>query len=299
MEIMKLKIAVTNAWIALALASFISCKKAPAPTSPVAETPSSSQNARETFSPEFLERFAKRRKRTLEMIARDRAELVRPAPADFQPENVRRKLAIKLVLENKKVRIGQQPRYRLELQNVGREDLFLAESDKSFIKFGRLTWQFKFKALLTPPGGDEERLLGAESRAPRAIRATEEIVLPNSRFMSEEQRAQAMKEFGDAERSKQELTVTLSSGETLVTRGDQTGSPFRALNAEPDFEQPGTYRLRFVYEEPELPLPSEEEMQALIKKGSTREDHFKVIRKANEDRLGVVSSNIESFEVLP
>lgn len=67
----------------------------------------------------------------------NRRTMVTPAPADFKPEPFARKIRLKLILEKQKIRVGEYPRYRLELTNVARETIVYQELERSiFIKDG-------------------------------------------------------------------------------------------------------------------------------------------------------------------
>lgn len=155
---------------------------------------------------------------------KDRRELLRQPKQEWKPENTPRKLNILLLTDKNKIRKGAAFRYRLEMQNAGREPLSFKETAPSFIKDGSLCGSSGFKFYATPPGG-KERLLPCKPRGAAEVQAS----------------------TAPAKEPESGLELDLPSGEYLLTRGSGPASPFRELQTKFRFETLGTYRLRAVY----------------------------------------------------
>lgn len=148
----------------------------------------------------------------------DRKDLLRQPKQAWKPEDAPRKLNILLLTDKAKIRKGEPFRYRLEMQNVGREPLLFKEAAPSFTKDGSLCGSNGFKFYAAPPGG-KERLLPCSVQLSTASAAPPESG----------------------------LELTLLPGEYLLTRGPGRAAGFRDLRAAFAFEAPGTYRLKAVY----------------------------------------------------
>ncbi|MDD5304403.1 MAG: hypothetical protein PHS14_15000 [Elusimicrobia bacterium] len=153
---------------------------------------------------------------------KDRRELLRQPKQEWKPENTPRKLNMLLLTDKAKIRKGAAFRYRLEMQNVGREPLSFKETAPSFIKDGSLCGANAFKFYAVPPGG-KERLLPC--KAPDAVRPS----------------------TAPAGEPESGLELDLQPGEYLLTRGSGPGGPFRELQTAFRFDALGTYRLKAVY----------------------------------------------------
>lgn len=143
---------------------------------------------------------------------RDRKELSRQPKQEWTPENTPRKLKILLLLDKNRIRKGESFRYRLEMQNLGREPLPFRETAPSFIKDGSLCGRGAFKLYAAPPGG-KERLLPCRP----------------------------------AEETGSGLDLVLQPGEYLLTRGAGPKDHFRELRTKFSFAALGTYTLKAVY----------------------------------------------------
>lgn len=189
-----------------------------------------------------------RRKDRAEHEAEDRKELVRPAPDLWRPESRGRALRLTLFLEKTTLRADEPLRYRLEVQNIGEKEVFLHE-DPSFIKTGRFLGS-EYRPLLTTPDGVESRvspplrLFGHGPLKPAEV---------DFRGMTEAEALAVDKRLESRDWTKNKLILYLRPGETIVTRPDDAGGRFRDLETSPVFDQPGKYRLRFVFHE--LPVP--------------------------------------------
>lgn len=225
------------------------------------------------------ERLAESRRRTM----------VAPAPSGFKPESAARKIRLKLILEKNKIRLGELPRFRLEMTNVGREAIEYAESSSSiFLSRGSLlstslnfyiTDEKQEKAELKPgypPPSSGPPPLHRPRRVSGLSEAEKEEVL--------------LGVSGD-------LRIKLLPGETLRSGGDDhSAENFKPLIAKWGFLKPGIYRLHVELDDRPEPL-SKVYIEASLRSGSTleelRESHAEELRNA----LGPVSSNSVTLEV--
>lgn len=227
----------------------------------------------------------------------DHKEMVLPTPANFRPSGVSRKILLTLKLEKHILRRGENPRFRLELQNIGREPIVFYDggsSESSFFKSGSISEinrRMKFplirpdgnKVLLeTPDGGSD--LIMDEIKTPPGLNAAEKAAwIDNLTRQSD---------------ASDKLRVKLQPGETLVTRGDRPGDAYRTLRSDEDFEQPGTYHLQVLFDDRPSPLTQAEIDSGLrfrISTETARATQDMMARNA----LGSCSSNAVTFEVAP
>lgn len=176
--------------------------------------------------------------------AEDRKELVRPASDFWRPESRGRALKLTLFLEKTKLRAGEPLRYRLEVLNIGEQNIFLHE-DPSFIKTGRLLGA-KYRPLLTTPDGVESQVsppLRLFGHAP--LKPAEEKYAA----MTAAELTAALKREESRDWTKNKLILYLRPGETIVTRPDAASGRFRELETDAGFDRPGKYSLRFVFDE--------------------------------------------------
>jgi hypothetical protein len=155
--------------------------------------------------------------------AADRKELVEPAPPSWRPRTTGTEVSLHLSLKSSRLHAGDAVSYRLEIQNTGAQDVGFYEAP-SFIKSGFYASGNSYSALLTLPDGRELELpppLPMFSLAPSTAASKE---------------------------SDEKLFLTLRPGETLATRPDETEGSYRALRTSYEFEHPGRYSLRFVYD---------------------------------------------------
>jgi hypothetical protein len=244
--------------------------------------------------------------------AKDRREMVRPAPAGFKPENGR-KVKLTLIAKSRTIRKGEPFWYSLELQNVSpkpidyresRDDCFFKcanDTGKTRIQIARDGDEFRFP--LWPmsfacPGGSIVRLRGWER-------------------MTDLERAQAINEYSRTLRFSQNLRVTLQPGETLLTRAWQyhKAEPgcakddyrvvepvapvgWRELGGSNTLDEPGLYRIKATFAD--SPKPHDEQTtQLFIKRGFSRKEQLEDYRKAVERSLGTAESNVIEIAVHP
>lgn len=248
---------------------------------------------------------------------KDRKELVRPTPAGFKPENTRRRIGLALIAKSPQIHKGANLWYRLELQNLGREPVYWAESP-SFFKNGDALALSKFRFHLIPPDGDEIEMSPWKS-APGCGGMGEEFILPGAEKMSPEKLSSALAELTVQANLESGLSVRLQPGETLATRPWRNIDPreycrrrkrgeivdfrapgaFRELVSDTEFDAVGRYKLRIVYTALSPSPPTEEEIQWMISRGIDRERVMKNYEKSVQESLGTVSSNWIEVEVVP
>jgi predicted small lipoprotein YifL len=246
--------------------------------------------------------------------AKDRKELVRPAPPGFKPENLARKIKLTLVPQKTMLRVGDHFWYRLELQNVAKEPISWRES-RSFFKSGAMYANFQFDFHVTPPGGNETQMLGPH---PLPHRMTD-IKFPAG--WTDQQKTEAIRGLNDRQRIEDDIGLTLAPGEILVTRpwrnvdinhnllrdmwirGEpdphSVPGPFRELPSRYWFSKPGTYRIKVIFDDESVPAPKEQEIQELMKEGVSRESQLKYYKGVAQDSFGRVESNTVKIEVVP
>ncbi len=231
-------------------------------------------------------------------IERFRREYVRPAPAGFVPGEAKRAITLTLVPEKTTIKVGDRLKYRLEVQNVGREKLFFYEY-QSFVRTGVLQNSSKYKFYLTPPDGKEIRL-------ERWYRSTRggidfggfEYNPPGWSKLTDKQKeieiARLNKEAGE----EFELEVSIFPGEILYTKPWNGPGTFRELKATPLFDAPGVYHLRAVYDDPPPPPRDQKELEKLVAEGLPREVILRGDAESARKALGRVQSNVLSIEVV-
>lgn len=247
--------------------------------------------------------------------AKDRAELVRPAPPGFRPEPVRRKARATLTLAKTELRKDEKLRYKLELQNIGSAPLTVQEN---FFKQGGLMGLAIHFYLVGPDGKGEWLSDPLNFGAPG-----QGTIITFPKGMSKEEQEEAIwlrEEKGALEVG---VYIDLAPGESIMTRPDQPPvDAFRTADTEDVFDRPGIYRLKFVYDrlfyltfhDP----PSIENQEKWIRwylkiyvnsKRKEAEEDYKEYRDyyagklwPNDDSLlnaGMIESNEAVFQVLP
>lgn len=220
--------------------------------------------------------------------ARDRAELVRPAPPGFKPESKKKKAKLKLTARDKKIKAGDKFWYRLELQNVGGEPINWFETS-SFFKQGFLRGQFKFFVRV---GEEKEQLMHRPVPLPGPPKGDLEFP-PGASAAEKERLFQQLRNQPE----RNQLRVTLAPGETLVSRA-WNRSVTALLNEDPDsaipgdyrelltmfeFNEPGVYRIKAVYDDQRRPRKYPSKFEKLLQDLS----------------LGLIESNWVTVEVSP
>lgn len=198
--------------------------------------------------------------------ARDRAELVRPAPPGYKPPFKGKKVVLRLIPRDKILRPGQEFWYRLELTNAGTKPIWWSGDEGAFFKTGHLQPGGKIRFFVIDEAGRRQQMLEPEHGTGSLA---SDIRLPAG--WTKEQRAEFIAELNDPRRNK--LDIELRPGETLVSRGGPDPSdeeeialieagknpatfprgPYRTLNTRYTFQKPGRYRLQVTMENPPPP----------------------------------------------
>ncbi|MBI4679228.1 MAG: hypothetical protein HY748_16760 [Elusimicrobia bacterium] len=262
----------------------------------------------EAFQKELEARTPEFEAKHQEMLRReviDRKNYVRPAPSGFKPKRVGRKIKMTLFLENKVFRVLREDehwlnrgplRYRVEIQNVGRETIFWIENH-SFIKTGYLGGKFAFYAI-TPKGRQVE--LEWRLRNPLVSDVgSEPIPIPGFDRLPEAEKGKAAKAYVDELNAQLKLALDLHPGETLVSRHFLKPEPFMPFLTDYEFTPPGVYGIKVVFNDPPPKPPDEDEIQHWIKRGFSREEQLKEHQRSVVESFGRVESNIVKIQVVP
>lgn len=253
--------------------------------------------------------------------AEERKELVRPAPQGFKAASSARKLKLTLVARDKKIRVGQTFWYRLELQNIGRQEVTIQEFH-SFLKSGYQIVLNKFRFYAALPDGTsqympigvfaDEMVAGLRPRA-----ASKEI--PGWDKLSPQEQDDHVRKARLRKQFEKQLEVTLRPGETLVSRpwrwvsveehyekhdrgeriSNRPEGAYRELWTEFDFKTPGKHSIQVEFVDEPPPPPDEELLSAIERKGISRQDVMANYRKDAAAKLGRTSSNRVTLEVVP
>lgn len=253
--------------------------------------------------------------------AAERRELVRPAPAGFKRGRERRKFRLTLVARDKTIRVGEAFWYRLELQNLGGEAVRYWETP-SFLKDGGSYDLGRWDFYAIDPKGQRETMVIGSLFGGHEIRETrtDAIPIPGSEKMSEAEIEQYMRRDSAKRRADRDFIVDLAPGETIVSRpwrwvdalerverrqrGEADLAPrptgnFRELWTNFRFDFPGRYEVRAVYDDTMSPMPSEDFIKALEKRGYSRASTIADYKKRGLERLGRVESTPVVIEVIP
>lgn len=245
--------------------------------------------------------------------ARDRDELVRPAPADFKPEGLGRRLKLTLIPQKTLIHKGERFWYRVELKNVGSEAVRWAEPNSLFksgdLGLSQMNWSF-----FIVPSGSKEFEAWREMRFSDG--PTQDIVFPPGTDAAG--KALWFKKLVAWSHKPKGLNLLLQPGETIVSRSwsqavdddatnlifkgidPDTATPgqFRELPIEFHFDKPGTYRIKVVFDDRPSPL-NESHIRDMEKRGITREDQIKRHDQWVKEALGPIKSNTVNIEVVP
>lgn len=222
--------------------------------------------------------------------------MVAPASPDFKPEPVDRKIVLRLVLENGKIKAGGRPRVRLELTNVGRKPLDYSETRSSFfvmdgglldsptirfyVKGARSNWSQLLPPTIAPPAAP-----GATLRRPSPPKGLTPAEL--------DQWFEDTNAMGQAHAS---FKVKLLPGETLRSVGDDArAGGFKTLRSEDSFRTPGLYRLKVELDDRPAPL-TKEFIDYMLETGSTMEQIYAGHKEESRNALGPASAEA-AFEV--
>jgi hypothetical protein len=179
--------------------------------------------------------------------AADRQEFVSAPIQGWKPESSGRKLRLDLSIADSAIHAGGHIRYRLNIQNIGDQDVLFIEQP-SFIKNDLYGNEYKF--FLIFPDGSEERIL---------LPMLEFDSLPTNpgidlKNMTPEQKSEALRRYVDNKRREGMLFLRLHPGETMSTRPEHSSRDrFRTLNTAYDFSAPGTYRIKIAYDSTGIP----------------------------------------------
>lgn len=301
--------------VALAAAAlWAGCGRAQEP--PASGAPTVTRTAAASMPPEMqkiqdkLDTLADQTRFEADQDARDRAELVTPAPLGFKPKVHGRKLELTLIPQKNMLRVGEAFWYRAEIRNVGSEPITISDS---FIKSGYDYYGAKFKIIVTPRHWKDHSVLG--SAIPCEAQG---LPIPGWDKMDKPQQAAASKRYHMEEELGGRIHIKLDPGETLRTRDERyvpreedcaafqagkrvsnrPGGLFRQYFETRDFDKPGTYRLRLVLSDPPNHL-SPERKENLKRQGNSEEDILEYARDVAKSHLGESESNTVSIEVVP
>lgn len=229
-----------------------------------------------------------------------RLTMVVPAPADFKPEPVARKIRLRLVLEKPTLRSGERPRFRLAMTNVGTEPIEYSETRASFfVKDASVLDSSSMRFYLIDRQGKRAKLLPKqppETFEPNKSPGHDTVYLPDS--MPEAEKEKWLKETNAMGQARATFKVKLKPGETLHSIGDDDSPKenFRTLFSRAHFDKPGTYQLQVELDDRPAPL-DKEYIEFNLRTGSTLEEIHKTHERRLRDALGPVSSNAATFEI--
>lgn len=228
---------------------------------------------------------------------KDRNELVLPPPPDWKPENVDRKIKLTLIPEKTRIPVMGTFRYRLEVQNVGREPILFLDDGAGFIKTGKIGSDILFGFQAATPGGKEEKVPGPYVLGGTG-RSLHEYVFPGS--MTAEEKDRAFERIRVHKHAEHSVQITLQSGETMFTRpSPPRPNRYRDLLTRNNFfAKPGSYRIKAIYNHPLPSRPTEKVIAAKEQLGLTREDQEKNFEELKHEKLGLVESNTIILEVV-
>lgn len=215
--------------------------------------------------------------------------MVLPAPPDFRPERTARKVQLRLTLEKPRIRVGENPRFRLELMNVGQEPITYQEYQSSIFKGGSIGYSMRtIHFHLTDRRGKRLDLFPALGRG-RAAPVQYHDATPTSE--------KEMLESNAMSAASTSFKVKLRPGETLrsLGDGDSVQEPFRTLRVEEGFENPGTYKLRVELDD--RPTPLNDIYIKFARRFNSLDEINKTHERRMKDALGPVYSNEAPLEI--
>lgn len=248
---------------------------------------------------------------------KDRAELVRPAPRDFQSDGKEKSLKLTLIPFKTRLKPGESLWYRLEIQNIGTSSVTWTESN-SFFKNGIYLGSEFIHIYLKLPGGKEVRGMAVplsfghcpENPAPKS--PVEASGVSEEDFKDMFTRATAMSDVEGG------LDLALAPGETLSTRPWRHKNPcfpktpgkleqaalsrgFREWPWDMNHAAPATYGLRFEFSQPAPSAPPTEEEMAIFERkyGLSRADQLFSFAQRTRNSLGTYSSNSVQVVIAP
>lgn len=263
--------------------------------------------------------MSEERRIELEVRKAERGELVRPAPKDFKPEPLDRKVRLTLVPRDKSIRVKEKFWYRLELQNVGRTPVHFWETP-SFLKNGDRYDLGRWDFYVIGPDGKRENMVIGTMAGEMSIKDShaDAVRVPGGESMSDAEIQKFIRRDSARRRADRDLRVDLAPGETLLSRPwrwvdaeerlarkergetDVTPRPegtFREFWTTYRFTIPGRYEIRVVYDNLPHHAPGEEEIRRMELRGVPRERQMKLYQRQIKDYLGVIEAPPISIEV--
>lgn len=270
--------------LAALLAVSAACKS---PSAPTPETPPLAMPVRPAEKkpvPELIKKLDALVDADQRLEDKNTRTMVLPAPSGFTPEPVARKVRLKFFLKKTKIRVGESPRFRLEMTNIGREPIKYIEYDDSVFRWGGLFDSLRtIKFIFTDAKGRSHRLepaMGGRSTplTPRAGPPT----------LEEEAEGKASTTF----------RVRIDPGETLrsLGDGDSPSEPFRTMIARDEFKTPGRYRIHVELDD--RPEPLTESFIKLTSSFQSPETTRKQHSQRVADALGPISTEAVVLEVV-
>jgi len=242
----------------------------------------------------------------------DRQRLVSPAPPGFVPKREGRAIELRVVVRDRVLRRGENFWYRLEVQNVGSENVPWYENFFKRVGTGEPSWEYR----LIEPDGRETELRGGPFFADLGdpFGAGTQLVFPED--WSEKRIEAELKRIAEQGAADSELHLTLYPGETVETapwrfvpreealerrrRGlperPELSGRFREFTTRYRFERPGTYRLKVVWDQIGQEGFSVEEAERIAAKYGVNPES---LLRYNKQGFGRVESNVAVFEVVP
>jgi len=219
----------------------------------------------------------------LRLADKNRRLMVSPAPADFRPDAAARKIKLTLVLEKTKVRVGEDPRFRLELTNIGREPIDYIEYESSVFRWGGIWESIKTIDFIMI---DEK---GRRLKLEPPMGGRTEPMKPLSGPLTAEEEAES--------KASTIFRVKILPGETLRSLGDGNSptEPFRTMLLRKDFKTAG--RKKIHVELDDQPGPLTDRYIKMVSTFETLEETRKDWAQREADALGPVSSNSVVLEV--
>lgn len=235
----------------------------------------------------------------------NRRAMILPAPPDFKPETLVRKIRLRLSLEKNVLQPKDFLKWRLEIVNVGAGPIDYEEHKASLLKFGGLLNSDVVHFFVTWPDGKREELIpasGNEKLRSRGITprsdGNQDIAPPPG--LSHDEKERWLRDTNARSAASGHFRVRIDPGETLHSLGDKEPSNaiYRTLYCAQDFVQIGRYQLQVEYDDRPEPL-SQDYIAFSLRSGSTLEQ----IKKRHAERaaraLGRFVSNPAPFELRP
>lgn len=270
------------------LVLFAACKKAPpAPESRPAGVDlamPATRGAEKGPVPEEIRKLDALIDADIRLAEWNRRMMIIPAPPDFKPAAAARKIELRLVLEKTKLRVGESPRFRLELINVGRDPIDYIEYESSVFRWGGILHSIKtIRFIMTDEKGQSRMLwpvLGGR------VEPIKQLSGPLSLAAEAESKASTT------------FRVKILLGETLrsLGDGDSAAEPYRTMLLRDEFKTAGRKRIHVELDDRPEPL------DAGYLELASKYRPIDQIRRNHAERLAValgpVTSNVVELEVV-